>query len=212
MQMWRWILCPHPGASIDLWTLGDSYDLFKSSLKTMHIKAPRNLELAHGDIIIRRFFCQYGKNWYPNSRVSFRRGHRVIHVDDYTESDICALSCEDWADSFAFVLRRVQGDPLLGHLCVGATLANVDTPSTSGRIISSDAISTLPTHHKIMAVPYDSWALEEEGLPRIYVRSQRMPLGDESSSAVDVIDLILPKYQDAVDHIKKNWNNGVWLE
>lgn len=192
-----------------------SLKLPEDSLLQMHIKPIRNIALEHGDILFRRYYRSFGDSIYSAKPGRYSMGHKVFQVKGRVEGDILALAVKNGENSFAFVLRRnpAKGKPL-GALCAGVTRiqdgSDSDNAPTSDRIPGFEAVSRLPTYQHTMASPFDSWVCEEKGLPRVYFRCHRMPLNEKDS--VDVVDIIIPKFESDIELMAKKWNDGLWLE
>jgi hypothetical protein len=205
-------------AYIDLFNLGAIGRLFRDCLKTIHIKPPQRLELEDGDIIFRRYMCQFNNKSYAGKGVRHRTGHRVLQLKGRATDGIFALAVSNGDEACAFVLRRIPDATMrLGALCVGVMRVNMaedgQTRNKDGPewIKIDDALSTFPTYHRVMAIPSDAWALNVENLPRIFVKVQRMPQGDDSSSMVDVVDLVIPRNADTIARMVHGWSQSVEL-
>lgn len=195
-----------------------SHFRFDEMKKKRHIAPYRPFQLRHRDILIRRSIT-------PFREISTRRpilasgpawrhrwGDRVFRLEEEGrgDEDVTTLFDIKGGLGVAITLQRLELDGNgvkgtdMGCLSVGASFGVPGSASTPddlqwgkyqplhGRPFYE------PAHRHVMKTPVDTWDLEIDGWPRIYVRVERMPLGGDPTKAVDVFDLFMfPQGKDA---------------
>jgi hypothetical protein len=190
---------------------------FRSMIHQWHIMKEGTLRVRRGDIIYRRLITEY------DSEVTNRSETNGIPDWDRTvwgDCDVLRLSLRAVGDAYfrynyqitpsqglAVTFRRKLrlGEPLSTEplvVDVYPITFRERATSTEGFKLSRLVPQTLtdpPTNHlHAMEIPSDSWALELEGYPGLYIRVERKELSGAANGAVDVVDFFLfPKGPEA---------------
>jgi len=196
---------------------------FRSMVSQMHVMRERPLQLRNDNIVFRRLLAPFevtsldraqtasGPAW----RRSYWGGCTIFQLSDD------ALGNEDICYNFEIAPRRgvsvtFHRLPLadipgfVGPLRVEVSAITLRRPSAGDERKFFRAIPAgsqwsdgQSSYAHVMATPSDSWAVEVEDLPRIYIRVERKGLDGEGSGVVDIVDLFMCPDGSAADRAKR---------
>lgn len=192
-----------------------SHARFDDMKRRTHVVPYRPFQLRDRDILIRRSITAFrelsvtrpvlpsGPAW------RHRCGDRVFRLEEQAagDEDVTILYEIRGAGHgvVAIRLKRLGLDevgirgPDMGYLTVGVSLGVAEsarTPNWDGMKWGEyRPLHGRPFHESafrhIMKTPIDTWELEMDGWPRIYVRVERMPLDGDPTKAVDILDFFM---------------------
>ncbi|KAK4226012.1 hypothetical protein QBC38DRAFT_240783 [Podospora fimiseda] len=169
---------------------------FHKWVRPRHIMSERSEQLRNGDIVFRRCFTPFkgtvDERGRTKSGPAWRRrdhcGSWILRMADDVVGHEKFRSEYDTGlnQGVALTFQRLSKtmNPI-GPLMVEISGFSMGTTVTA-------AGSSNPTYSYTMKAPCDRWALEVGNLPRIYIKVERKPIGNNGSEgAVDVVDLYM---------------------
>jgi hypothetical protein len=197
-------------------------EFFRSLVREMHVLPERPLNFQHGDIVFRRHFTAttfqkdsihksttllghpaWRRVYWGDSCLLVRLAHDATGHEDF--GYVYRINARR---SISILFRRLPRHGMLGPLRVRVLPSALDElpenetdPHEQQALAYADFVAQVHSH--IMRVPCDSWVLENDAYPRIYIGVERHTLGTMGGGGIDVVDLfIYPEGPDA-DRAKK---------
>ena len=214
----------YAGRTPELFELGIQFSRsrFAKMIRQWHIMKERPLEPRHSDIFYRR-----DSSDLIIAHASKSRLERIT----WAECDILRSSSKIAGDSNEYMRYNYKVTPDQGlRVSLGRSITKSGSvepltikvccvkfrrPLTKDEELW-DLIAVAPPstdeslhHSHIMALPCDSWHLELEGYPGVYIRVERKALGAGKNETVDVVDFFLLKGPDHdLEKVKRAVTSG----
>ncbi|KAK0614490.1 hypothetical protein B0T14DRAFT_309758 [Immersiella caudata] len=196
---------------------------FRSDVKKLHVMPERPLRLRHCDIVFRRHFKNSAFGWnisrgrtpggrYAWDRMNWATHDNVLRLAPGATGQEAVWFVYDIGPSrrVSVLFRRLPGSYNLGPLLARIIPSELDEPpgnEDDDDQAAMDAQAGVDSGDRarmhVMKTPCDTWILEDEAFPKIYIMAERRELDGRSGEAVDIIDLFIHPEGPEADQAKK---------